>query len=151
MNDTLLFVLISIVDITASVIIFAGALSERMRLYPAWHKIGLIMAAMGLVAQAFRNMAYLFTGISPSDADLPLWILKDAGIATIAYFYAAKAFGAGLASARAEVIATEAKAEEFQKEQASKAVKAKPAAKPKAQTDALPKAGLKARPTKLKP
>lgn len=84
---TTLFFIATIVDLTAAAIIFAGALSERMRLYPAWHKIGLIVAVIGLVCQAFRNIEFLYTGVSPHDSDLPLWILKDLGIAIIAYFY----------------------------------------------------------------
>lgn len=82
-----LFILITIIDLTAAAIIFTGALSERMRLYPVWHKIGLIVAVVGLVAQAFRNLQFVFTGHSPSDADKPLWVLKDIGIAIIAYNY----------------------------------------------------------------
>jgi hypothetical protein len=82
-----LFILITFIDITAAAIIFAGALSERMRLYPVWHKVGLMVAVLGLVAQAFRNLQFVFTGHSPSDADKPLWIMKDLGIAIIAYNY----------------------------------------------------------------
>lgn len=82
-----LFFLATVIDLTAALIIFVGALSERMRLYPAWHKVGLIVAVVGLVCQAFRNIEFLTTGVSPHDSDLPLWILKDFGIAIIAYFY----------------------------------------------------------------
>ena len=87
MSSTALFYLVTFIDLTAAVIIFCGALSERMRLYPAWHKIGLIVAVVGLVCQAFRNVQFIYTGVSPSDADAPLWILKDLGIAIIAYCY----------------------------------------------------------------
>jgi hypothetical protein len=87
MSATLLFVVVTFIDITAAIIIFCGALSERMRLYPAWHKIGLMVAVGGLAAQAFRNIQFLITGVSPSDASAPLWVLKDAGIAIIAYCY----------------------------------------------------------------
>ena len=81
------FWLITLMDLTAAIIIFAGALSERMRLYPTWHKVGLIVAVIGLVCQAARNVTFIFTGKSPSDSDMPLWVFKDAGIAIIAYFY----------------------------------------------------------------
>jgi hypothetical protein len=81
------FLLLTIVNIGASLIIFAGALSERMRLYPTWHKVGLIVAALGLAAQAMRNVQFLVTGVSPLDTDIPLWALKDIGIALIAYCY----------------------------------------------------------------
>lgn len=82
------FILITIMDLSAAAIIFTGALSERMRLYPVWHKVGLITAVVGLVCQSIRNLQFVFTGHSPSDADMPLWVLKDAGIAIIAYYYA---------------------------------------------------------------
>lgn len=85
------FWFVTLMDLTAAVIIFVGALSERLRLYPIWHKIGLMVAVLGLVAQAFRNVRYIFTGESPSDADMPLWVMKDAGIAIIAYYYLWKA------------------------------------------------------------
>jgi len=83
----LFFVFITLMDLCAAGIIFAGALSERMRLYPTWHKVGLIVAVIGLTAQAMRNIQFLYTGVSPSDADMPLWALKDAGISIIAFCY----------------------------------------------------------------
>jgi hypothetical protein len=82
------FITLTIINILAAVIIFVGALSERMRLYPSWHKVGLITAGLGLVFQAGRNVQFLATGISPTDIDLPVWVLKDIGIALIAFYYA---------------------------------------------------------------
>jgi len=82
------FLLVTVLDVIGAIILFLGALSPRMRLYPAWHRIGLLAAVVGLFAQAGRNIEYMFTGISPSDADLPLWALKDLGIDIIAYTYA---------------------------------------------------------------
>lgn len=89
--NTSFMVLMTIIDFTAAIIIFSGALSERMRLFPTWHKVGMIVAVMGLVAQGLRNIHFLFTGISPSDLDMPFWALKDLGIALVAYYYLAKA------------------------------------------------------------
>lgn len=83
----LFFVLITLIDLSAAAIIFVGALSERMRLYPLWHKIGLIVSVVGLVAQSFRNMQFLLTGYAPSDSTMPLWAMKDLGVALIAYAY----------------------------------------------------------------
>ena len=83
----LFFFLITLIDIAAAIIISMGGLSERMRLYPAWHKIGLQVAAIGLIAQAFRNIYFMITGVSAQDSDLPLWVLKDLGIAMIAFGY----------------------------------------------------------------
>lgn len=81
------FTVLTVIDLTAAIIIFLGALKERMRLYPSWHKVGLILASVGLVAQAFRNIEFLVTGSSPSDLDMPLWALKDLGISLIAFGY----------------------------------------------------------------
>ena len=55
-----LFFLATVVDLTAAIIIFVGALSERMRLYPAWHKVGLIVAVVGLVCQVIVEFAVGF-------------------------------------------------------------------------------------------
>lgn len=85
--STPFFILMTVIDLTAAAIVFVGALNERMRLYPAWHKVGLILASCGLLAQGMRNIQFIATGVSPSDADLPLWALKDLGIALIAFFY----------------------------------------------------------------
>jgi len=85
--EFIFFTAVTVMDLSAAIIIFVGALSDRMRLYPTWHKVGLIVALLGLICQAFRNIQFLSTGISPSDADMPLWVLKDAGIATIAFTY----------------------------------------------------------------
>lgn len=81
------FSFITFIDLSAAVIIFAGALSERMRLYPMWHKVGLIVAVVGLVSQAFRNLQFIFTGYAAPDTDTPLWAMKDIGLAIIAYTY----------------------------------------------------------------
>lgn len=88
----LFFVFVTIVDLLGVVIICAGLLRDSWRLYPSWHKAGLITAALGLFFQAGRNVEFLATGVSPSDADLPLWFLKDLGISTVAIGYATVAF-----------------------------------------------------------
>lgn len=85
--ETIGFFVLTFTNITAACIIFAGALREKMRLYPTWHKIGLLVAALGLSAQAFRNIQFLMTGVSPLDTDMPLWALKDAGISIVAFGY----------------------------------------------------------------
>lgn len=87
----MLFAILTVIDLGGALIIFAGALNERMRLYPTWHKVGLIMASLGLAAQGIRNIQFMVTGISPTDADLPLWAMKDVGIGIIAFVYLYKA------------------------------------------------------------
>jgi len=51
---------------------------------PKWHRLGLSVIAAGLIGQFGRNIYYLQTGISPSDLQLPLWVLKDYGIVILA-------------------------------------------------------------------
>ena len=81
------FLILTLFEIPAAIIIFVGALNERMRLYPVWHKLGMMLASLGLMAQGIRKTQFLLTGHSPTDADLPLWALKDVGIALVAWFY----------------------------------------------------------------
>lgn len=81
------FSFITFLDLSAAIIIFLGALSERMRLYPMWHKVGLIIAVVGLVDQAFRNLQFILTGYATPDNVAPLWAMKDVGLAIIAYTY----------------------------------------------------------------
>lgn len=84
---TAFFILMTVVDFFAATVIMAGAMTERMRLFPVWHKIGLIVGGVGLLAQGMRNIQFLLTGISPTDSDLPLWALKDTGYAIVALVY----------------------------------------------------------------
>lgn len=85
--STSFFVFITIVDLTAAIIIFLGALSDRMRLYPIWHKIGLIISVVGLVYQALHNIQFIATGHLHNEMNMPLWAMKDVGLAIIAYTY----------------------------------------------------------------
>jgi hypothetical protein len=63
-----------------------GALfTDRMSKLPGWHKVGLSVGALGLLAQAFRNIEFLLTGNSMTDSQLPLWFLKDFGYTLIAF------------------------------------------------------------------
>jgi len=82
------FVAVTVVDLAGVIVIAAGLMRDEWRTYPSWHKVGLIIAALGLFFQAGRNLEFLLTGVSPSDADLPLWALKDLGISTVAVGYA---------------------------------------------------------------
>ena len=86
MNATL-FIALTIVDSVTALILFAGFMSDRMRLFPVWHKLGLLLAVAGLLSQVFRNLIYLTTGVSPSDSDTPMWALKDLGIDCIGIYY----------------------------------------------------------------
>ena len=65
------------------IIIFL-AIDSRLHKLPASHRIGLWIGAVGLFGQAFRNFLFLTTGQSPTDNDLPIWVLKDMGYWVIA-------------------------------------------------------------------
>ena len=70
---------------TASFIFWALLFEQRVVNFPVSHRIGLWVAGLGLFGQALRNAIFLTTGDSPSDNDLPLWVLKDAGYWVIAF------------------------------------------------------------------
>ena len=44
-----------------------------------WLRTGIGLFGLGVLFQAFRNLQFLVTGVSPTDAQLPLWALKDIG------------------------------------------------------------------------
>jgi hypothetical protein len=119
------FVALTFFNILASVILFCGLLSDRLRLYPVWHKIGLLLAVVGLLSQVFRNIIYLGTGVSPSDATLPLWACKDIGIDIIAFYYFSKAVERFLDKKQAVVVP----------DKMLKAVKPTPVRKPRAKKE----------------
>jgi hypothetical protein len=43
------------------------------------YQIALIVGCLGLFGQAYRNICFLVDGVSFSDNDMPLWVLKDIG------------------------------------------------------------------------
>ena len=103
MFDFVFFIGVTIIDLIGAAIIAAGFLSAKWRLFPAWHKAGLAFAMIGLVCQAGRNIQFLVTSVSSTDADLPLWVLKDLGIATVAIGFAYVAYQARKAQQAAPV------------------------------------------------
>ena len=79
------FVFATVVDFVTAFWILGALFTDRMQKLPRWHLIGLSMGSLGLVFQGVRNIQFLTTGISPNDADLPIWFLKDMGYALIAF------------------------------------------------------------------
>jgi hypothetical protein len=55
-------------------------------------KMGMVITIAGLAGQIGRNIYFLSTGDSPSDADLPLWALKDIGITWLALVFGYEKF-----------------------------------------------------------
>lgn len=74
------FTLMTVVDLVGAIVIARG-LFDGIDSFSTLTKIAFVVCLIGLLAQAFRNIMFLATGVSPSDADLPLWALKDLGIA----------------------------------------------------------------------
>ena len=97
------FVVVTVFDLCGAAIIAAGLAKDRWRTFPVWHRFGLAIGAIGLTAQAGRNIQFLVTGVSATDADLPLWAFKDLAIATIAIGYACIAYAAWKATKDAPV------------------------------------------------
>jgi hypothetical protein len=83
----ILFISITIIDLLAAGIIFGGALSDLTLRCKPWFKTALVIGAIGLTVQGVRNIQFLITGVSPLDSDAPLWMLKDLGLALIAFSY----------------------------------------------------------------
>jgi hypothetical protein len=88
MNADITFIALTIVDTIGMIIIFCGLCSERLRTFPIWHKVGMILIIVGMLDQICRNVSFFMTGISPSDATLPIWAFKDIGVDLIAMTYA---------------------------------------------------------------
>jgi hypothetical protein len=76
----LLFITVTGFDLIGAAIIAMAMFSHTLQFYTKGLKLGLVLSMLGLLSQAFRNIYYLTTGISPTDAELPLWALKDLGI-----------------------------------------------------------------------
>ena len=77
----------------AVMFVMVGAAHPHITKEDAMIRWGAIIACFGLVGQVLRNIQYLATGVSPSDADLPFWMLKDFGLCVMIYGYAIRANG----------------------------------------------------------
>lgn len=84
-SEQAFFVFATAVDFVAAFWILGALFTDRLQRLPRWHLMGLSVGALGLLFQAMRNIQFLMTGISPSDANLPIWFLKDMGYALIAF------------------------------------------------------------------
>lgn len=82
------FMLATAIDLVAGVVIFWGMDGKHGQHYGSFHRFAKWILASGLLAQAARNVQFLLTGHSPSDAELPLWFLKDLGVFLIVVYWA---------------------------------------------------------------
>ena len=81
------FGLATLIDIFAAFILMVGMNVDHGKQYDGFHRLGKWVLAFGLIAQAGRNVQFILTGHSPTDAELPLWILKDIGVFIIAAYW----------------------------------------------------------------
>lgn len=79
------FIFATAVDFLTAFWILGALFTDRLQKLPRWHLMGLSVGALGLLFQGMRNIQFLATGVSPSDAELPVWFLKDMGYALIAF------------------------------------------------------------------
>jgi hypothetical protein len=79
------FIFATTVNFLTAFWILAALFTDRLQRLPRWHLMGLAVGCLGLLFQAMRNLQFLMTGVSPEDADLPIWFLKDMGYALIAF------------------------------------------------------------------
>ena len=56
-------------------------------------KIAVALMIAGLIGQFARSYIALSTGVAPTDAQIPFWVLKDLGIITYGLYYALKCLG----------------------------------------------------------
>ena len=84
-SEQAFFIFATAVDFVTAFWIIGALFTDKLQKLPRWHLMGLSVGALGLLFQGFRNIQFLLTGVSPSDADLPIWFLKDMGYALIAF------------------------------------------------------------------
>lgn len=85
MMEHAFFIAVTVVDLVAACWMVAALFTPRLQTMPKWHRVGLLVGSIGLLAQALRNIQFLTTGVSATDSDLPLWVLKDLGYGLIAF------------------------------------------------------------------
>lgn len=76
-TETAFFVFATFTNVFASLWILGAMFTPRLQSMPKWHMAGLLIGAVGLMWQAFRNVWFLITGESMADNDWPMWYLKD--------------------------------------------------------------------------
>lgn len=67
-------------NIMAVCFVLFGAAKPHVFGEPFVIRLGAVVAVFGLLGQSMRNIQYFLTGVSPSDIDLPFWMLKDLGL-----------------------------------------------------------------------
>lgn len=79
---------ILVLDPIAAFILIAVTTSSRtLKISSAWPRLGMLVTASGLLGQAARNLVFVLTGHSPSDLEMPFWVLKDIGLVILALHF----------------------------------------------------------------
>lgn len=78
------------VNVMALSFVFFGAAKPHVFAEDPLIRFGAMVACFGLLGQAVRNTQYFLTGVSPADADLPFWMLKDVGLVIMILGYAVR-------------------------------------------------------------
>jgi hypothetical protein len=81
------FLVVTLMDIIGALIISMTVFNHSLKHYSVGLKAGFAIAMLGLLGQAMRNIYYIATGHSPTDASLPIWAFKDTGIFLVAFFW----------------------------------------------------------------
>ena len=81
----LFFLIITAVDLAAIACAIAISMQAKAHAMTKIIRIGIIVGAIGSLSQAGRNLQFMLTGTSPTDADLPLWAMKDIGLTIIIF------------------------------------------------------------------
>lgn len=86
--DKVFFTFVSLVDV-AGIAACMWLQLQCQTIGKHWYlRTGVGVFSVGLLMQLFRNAQFLYSGLSPTDADLPLWALKDIGGFMVASWFA---------------------------------------------------------------
>ena len=83
MRETLLYASVFVADIIGVAVIVMGLFREHQKLYPSWHKIGLIVMAIGMLGQGVECIHFFLSGETGTVFGLPIWAFKDYSVAII--------------------------------------------------------------------
>lgn len=75
------------INLTTSFILMASFLSKRFRVWPNFHKVGISLVLIGVLAKSYNQTKYLFTGKYTSELEWPLQAFDNIGAWVIAVSY----------------------------------------------------------------
>jgi hypothetical protein len=85
------FILATVIDLFTGFTLLYIMDGKHKLYYGGYHRFAKWVLAFGLLAQSGRNLQFLLTSYSPSDAELPLWFLKDFGVFLVVVYWWFKA------------------------------------------------------------